>query len=186
MSIVERGDIVDYQTYEALRAEFQKEVFPTKAVRRIRVGEWFNFLFENPVTIRYQIQEMMRVEKIVREDAILHELNTYNGLLGGDGELGCSLLIEIEDVEDRDVKLREWIELPEHIYALLPDGTKVRPSFDEGQRGRDRLSSVQYIKFRVGSTPPTVIGVDLPGIECETALTEQQKAALQEDLVSVG
>jgi hypothetical protein len=182
MRTVERSEIVDYQTYEDLRQEFQNEVFPAKAIRRIRVGEWFNFLFENPLTIRYQIQEMMRVEKIVREDAIQHELKTYNGLLGGDGELGCSLLIEIEDVEDRDVKLREWLELPEHLHALLPDGTKVRPSFDEGQRGRDRLSSVQYIKFPVGSTAPTAIGVDLPGIECETTLSEEQRAALQEDL----
>lgn len=182
MRIVDRSEIVDYQTYDDLRADFQKEVFPAKAIRRIRVGQWFNFLFENALTVRYQIQEMMRVEKIVREDAIQHELKTYNGLLGGDGELGCSLLIEIEDVEDRDVKLREWLELPEHLYALLPDGTKVRPTFDEGQRGRDRLSSVQYIKFPVGNDAPMAIGVDLPGIECETTLEEDQRAALLVDL----
>ncbi len=179
---VQRNEIVDYQSYGDIRPAFQKEVFAAKSVRRIHVGERFTFLFENALTIRYQIQEMMRAEKIVREKDIEHELKTYNGVLGGDGELGCTLLIEIDDPDERAVKLREWLRLPEHIYARMPDGNKVRPSFDESQRGSERVSSVQYLKFPVGHQIPVAIGIDLPGIEAESELSDAQRAALGEDL----
>ncbi len=182
MKFVQRSEIVDYVTYEETREAFQKEVFAAKARRRIHLGEYFTFLFENTLTIRYQIQEMMRAEKIVKEKDILHELKTYNGILGIDGELGCSFMIEIDNPTERDLKLREWINLPEHIYAELPDGTKVNPSFEEAQRGSTRLSSVQYLKFRVNGMVPVALGIDLPGCEGKVYLTGDQKAALQEDL----
>jgi hypothetical protein len=182
MKPVQRIGIVDYVTYEELREAFQKEVFAAKARRRIHLGEHFTFLFDNALTVRYQIQEMMRVEKIVREKDILHELETYNGILGGDGELGCTLMIEIDNPDERNLKLQEWRQLPEHIYAELPDGTKVRPSFDEAQRGSTRLSSVQYLKFPVQGITPMALGIDLPGCEGKTILTPDQRASLQEDM----
>lgn len=182
MKKVQPREIVDYQTYEETRADFQKSVFPAKAHRRIHVGEHFTFLFENALTVRYQVQEMMRAEKIVKAKEILHELETYNGLLGDDGELGCTLLIEIDDPGQRATRLRTWLTLPEHIYALTDDGVKVRPRFDAAQRGDDRISSVQYLKFAVGSRPPKALGIDLQGIEAETRLTSEQRAALAEDL----
>jgi hypothetical protein len=184
MKKVGRDEIVDYQTYQEARSAFQEKVFAAKARRRIHVGDCFTFLFENALTMRYQIQEMMRAEKMVREKDIMHELVTYNGLLGDAGELGCSLLIEIDDPAERAVKLSRWLELPEHIYALLPDGSKCRPSFDESQRGEGRLSSVQYLKFPLKGAVPVAVGIDLPGIESETRLSEDQGAALKEDLDS--
>jgi hypothetical protein len=183
MQTVQRSEIVDYQTYEETRKAFQERVFDAKARRRVHVGECFTFLFENALTVRYQIQEMMRAEKLVKEKEILHELETYNALLGGPGELGCSLLIEIDDPIERSVKLREWLALPERIYALMEDGVRIRPRYDESQRGQDRVSSVQYLKFPVNGKVPVAICVDLPGIEAETRLTDYQKAALAEDLL---
>jgi hypothetical protein len=182
MRTVPRCEIIDYITYEEDREAFQQEVFAEKARRRIHVGECFTFLFENALTIRYQIQEMMRAEKIVSEKDIIHELETYNGILGGAGELGCSLMIEIDDPQKRNIKLREWINLPEHIYAELQDGTKAYARFDDAQIGADRLSSVQYLKFPVSGEAPVAIGIDLPGCEAKTFLTGDQIAALQEDL----
>ena len=184
MRKVDRREIVDWKTYEENRESIRQEVFAAKARRRIHVGDCFTFLFENALTVRYQVQEMMRAEKIVKESEILHEIKTYNALLGGSGELGCTLLIEIDDVGQRAVLLREWLKLPEHIYARLDDGSKIRPSFDPAQRGSDRISSVQYLKFPVGGKPPAAIGIDFPGIGCETVLTQAQKAALAEDLAS--
>jgi len=184
MRKVQHSEIVDYQTYEETRAEFQKGVFPSKALRRIHVGEHFTFLFENALTIRYQVQEMMRAEKIVKAKDILHELETYNAVLGDEGELGCTLLIEIDDPAERAPMLRRWIHLPEHVYARLEDGSKVRPRFDPAQRGDDRISSVQYLKFHVGKQVPLAIGVDFPGIQAERKLTAEQRGALAEDLAS--
>ena len=182
MKPVQRDEIIDYQTYEETRPGFREEVMEAKAERRIHVGDHLTFLFENPLTIRYQIQEMMRAERIAREKDIQHEIDTYNGLLGGAGELGCTLLVEIDDPGMRDARLGEWFDLPEHLYARLEDGRRIRPSFDEGQRGRGRLSSVQHLKFPVEGVAPVAIGSDLPGLQIETPLTETQRAALARDL----
>jgi hypothetical protein len=182
MKPVQRDEIVDYQTYGDLRPEFRKEAMAAKDARRVHIGDHLTLLFENRTTIRYQIQEMMRAEKIVKEKEIQHEIDTYNGLLGGDGELGCTLLIEIDDPARRDALLKEWFALPEHLYAKLPDGTKVRPTFDEKQRGRGRVSSVQYLKFPVGGRAPVALGVDLPGLAAESELSAGQRQALADDL----
>jgi hypothetical protein len=64
----------------------------------------------------------------------------------------------------------------------MEDGRKVRPLFDEAQRGINRISAVQYLRFPVGGKVPVTLGIDLPGIESETRLTADQRAALQEDL----
>ncbi len=184
MKKVQAKEIVDYQTYEETRAEFQKQVFLAKALRRIHVGRHFTFLFENALTVRYQVQEMMRAERIVKAKDILHELETYNALLGDNGELGCTLLIEIDDPGERAALLRKWLELPEHVYALMEDGTKVRPRYDAAQRGEDRISSVQYLKFPVAGKTPVALGIDHPGLEGVTELTPAQRAALSEDLAS--
>jgi hypothetical protein len=140
------------------------------------------FLFENRDTVRYQVHEMMRAEQIVREADIRHELDTYNELLGGPGELGCTLLIGIDDPAERATKLGEWLALPQHVYAERPDGTRVRATFDPRQVGDERLSSVQYMKLPVGAEAPVAIGVDLPGLEVREALTDAQRAALADDL----
>jgi hypothetical protein len=80
------------------------------------------------------------------------------------------------------MRLREWYALPEHVYVRLTDGGAVRASFDESQRGQGRLSSVQYLKFRVGSAVPVAVGIDLPGLAAEVPLSPDQRAALTEDL----
>jgi hypothetical protein len=181
---VERSEIVDYQTYEELRPDIRDAVMKEKEHRRIHVGPHLTFLFETHATMRYQVQEMMRAEQIVKEADILHEIETYNEVLGGAGELGCTLLVELDDPEERATKLAAWLELPKHLYAKLGDGTKVRPRYDERQVGEERVSSVQYIKFEVGQTAPVAIGCDHPDPELhhEAELTEAQKAALQKDL----
>jgi hypothetical protein len=184
MRKIQRSEVVDYQTYEETREGFREQVLAAKARRRIHLGDCFTFLFENALTIRYQVQEMMRAEKIVREKEILHEIETYNSLLGDEGQLGCTFLIEIDDPAERAVKLREWLALPEHIYARMEDDRKIRPLFDEAQRGRDRISSVQYLKFPVDDKVPIALGIDLPGLEHESRLGEDQRAALAEDLAS--
>ena len=154
-----------------------------KGRRRIHVGGVLTFLFENRDTVRYQVQEMMRIERIVKEADILHELSTYNELLGGPGELGCTLMIEIDDPAERAVKLSAWMELPWHIYAKLEDGEKAYARFDDRQVGDGRLSSVHYLKFDVKGRAPVAIGVDLEGhLVSETTLTEEQRAALSADL----
>ena len=184
MRPVSRADLVDDQTYEESRENFRQQAMAAKAARRVHAGPYLTFLFENTLTIRYQIQEMMRTERIVRERDIQHEIETYNAVLGGPGELGCTLLIEVDDPAERAVRLQEWYELPAHVYARLGDGTKVFAGFAEAQRDETRVSSVQYLKFSVQGRTPVAVGADLPGFEVEAALTAEQRAALAEDLTS--
>jgi hypothetical protein len=182
MRSVAREEIVDYQTYEESRPELRRQVMTEKALRRIHVGDHLTFLFETRQTIRYQIQEMMRAERLVKEAEIAHEIETYNEVLGGPGELGCTLLIEIDDPARRDVLLREWLALPAHVYVKLEDGEKVRAKHDPRQVGEERLSSVQYLKFDTGGRTPVAVGSDLPALVCETALSDEQREALAQDL----
>ena len=183
MKRVNRQEILDYVTYEEERDKLRKKIMKIKNLRRINVGGVLSFLFENTDTVRYQIQEMIRVERIVKETDILHEIKTYNELLGNSGELGCTLLIEIDDSEERQEKLIQWLDLPNHLYLSLEDGSRIRASFDERQIGDSRLSSVQYIKFDTGGKTPFAIGSDLPLLKAETTLTLEQQKALSEDLL---
>ncbi|HSN90363.1 MAG TPA: DUF3501 family protein, partial [Anaeromyxobacteraceae bacterium] len=184
MRTVRREEILDPATYERSREEIRPAVMEAKARRRVHVAGVLTFLFENTATIRYQVQEMVRAEKMTREEDVLRELETYNELLGGPGELGCTLLIEIPDPAERDRSLREWLPLIGHIYAKLADGTKVRASYDPRQVGTDRLSSVQYLKLDVKGEVPVAIGVDFPALTGETPLGAEQREALRQDLAA--
>ncbi|MBY0471355.1 DUF3501 family protein [bacterium] len=184
MKKVLRSDIVDYQTYNQTRDSIRSAALRLKEPRRIHVGPHLTFLFENTETIRYQIQEMMRTEQIVREADILHEIETYNEVLGDSKELGCTLLIEIENPIDRDLKLTKWRDLPKHLYMVNKEGVKIRPSVDSRQSGDRRLSSVQYLKFQLPASTPVALGCDFSEYQYETPLSGDQKQALAADLSS--
>ncbi len=184
MKSIHRSEILDFVTYGEQRDEIRAKIMKLKKPRRIHVGDNLTFLFENTDTIRYQVQEMVRVERMVKEADIQHEVDTYNELLGGKGELGCTLMIEIDNEEERNVKLRKWLSLTDHLYLKLKDETKVRATYDSRQVGEDRLSSVQYLKFDTKGKTPVAIGSDFPELNIEAELSETQFQALDQDLKS--
>lgn len=191
---IERSEILDYQTYADRRDAVRAMVMEVKRRRRVHLGPHLTFLFENLTTLRYQVQEMVWAERIVREADIQHELDTYNALIGGPGELACCLLIEIEDEAERRRRLREWRALPGHIYLRCQPNptssdnaiTMIRAAFDPAQASEDQLSSVQYLRFWVGSLRPVAIGCDLPALAgpapLEARLNDEQREALMRDL----
>lgn len=179
---VRREEVLDFETYEDVRREVRASAMAAKSRRRAHLGPNLTFLFENHETMRYQVLEMVRAERIVRESAIRHEIDTYNELLGGPGEIGASLLIEFDDPGERDRRLVEWRGLVERLYLRLPGGKKAYAVFDPRQVGDDRLSSVQYLKFDTGGETPLAVGSDFPALELERELDEDQRRALAEDL----
>ncbi len=179
---VRREEILDFETYGGQRDRIRASAMAAKDRRRIHAGAYLTFLFENHETIRYQVLEMVRAERIVREADILHELATYNELLGRAGGLGATLLIEIDDPVARDRLLRKWKGLVGRLWVRLPDGRRQRAEFDPRQVGEDRVSAVQYLRFDTGGEVPVAIGCDLPELEVEAVLTASQRAALAEDL----
>ena len=129
---VQRHEILDYETYEEQRAELRARALETKRLRRVTTAGCLAFLFENRETVRYQVLEMVRTERIVKDADVRHELDTYNELLGGRGELGCTLLVGIDDPDERDRKLTRWLDLPGHLYLLTADG-QVRTITPDGE-----------------------------------------------------
>lgn len=149
MQAVAVSEIKNLAEYELEREHWRPVVMALKDRRRIRVGGHLTFLFENHDTVRYQIQEMMRIERIVKPAEIAHEVETYNELIPAPNELSASLLIEYETPAEREVRLRELLGLERHIW-LVVDGHAPAPAvFDDRQISTDRISSVQYVKFRL-------------------------------------
>jgi hypothetical protein len=182
MALLERTDILDFLTYSEQRDGIRAAVMAAKAPRRVHLGEHLTFLFENRETIRYQVLEMVRAEQMVREADIRHELDTYNAVLGGPGELGCTLLIELPDAGERPELLRRWRDLPDHIFLVCTDGARIKALFDPEQMNEDKLSAVQFLKFQLGRRTPAALVSDLPELAGEAPLEGATREALLADL----
>ncbi len=186
MQTIEISEIKNIAEYEAERETLRPAMIALKDRRRVRVGDHLTFLFENRETVRYQIQEMMRIERIVKPADIEHEIETYNELIPKKGELSASLLIEYETPQERDVELKRLLGLDRHIW-LEAGGERTPAIFDGRQIGETRLSSVQYLKFRL--TPGQMqrwnegakIVVDHPHYRSERPLSASERAELAGD-----
>src|SRR5688572_15540980 len=154
MRKVTRAEVRSREEYEKGRDQFRRSVMEQKDRRRVHVGRYLTFLFENHDTVLYQIQEMIRAEGTSNEPDIQHEIDTYNELLGDTGEIGCTLLIEIDDAAKRPELLARWLDLPKTLYLRTNGGQRVPALFDARQVGEDRISSVQYLKYRLQDQVP--------------------------------
>lgn len=187
MKPIEVSEIKHIADYEILRSEWRPQIMALKNRRRIRVGAHMMFLFENRETVLYQIQEMMRIERLQSSQEIAHEVKTYNELIPAAGELSASLLIEYETQAERDVWLPALVGLELHIW-LESGGLRSAARFDKRQISTDRLSSVQYVKFPL--TPDQVaafprgakIVVDHPKYFAEHQFSPEQLQELARDL----
>ncbi len=184
MKPVHREEILDHVTYGERRDAIRDSAMRAKDLRRVHAGSHLTFLFENPETVRYQVLEMVRAEQMVREADIRHELDTYNALLGEPGDLGCTLLIEIEDAAARPGLLRAWRDLPGQVFLVLADGRTVGACWDESQMDEERLSSVQFLRFPLGGGQPLGIRVTHPALAVEAAFSPETRRALAQDLAS--
>ncbi len=145
------GDIQNLHEYELGRAAFRSRVIDLKSRRRVPLGPLMTLVFENRDTVRFQIQEMLRVERIVQPDKVLHEVETYNELLPGPGEIGATLFIEITDQARIQPVLDGFIGLDEPGRLVLRiAGTAYPAIFAPGQSREDRISAVHYIRFQPG------------------------------------
>ncbi len=147
MQKLTRGDILDIAAYEKIRTEFRTGIVELKKHRRLPVGPNITVIFENRETVRFQIQEMLRIEKITDENKIRHELETYNALIPGDNELSASLMIEV-DRRDLIKPLIDTMVGLEKDCVFLRAGKHLIPAlFDEAQHSEFRISAVQYVRF---------------------------------------
>lgn len=149
MNKVVLSEILDIAQYEKARDGFRRRIIELKKHRRVAVGPMVTFVFENHETVLFQIQEMMRAERLVNDDAIQYEIDTYNQLLPGENELAATMLIELPDaarIRDEITKFH-GVNTGEATYLQIGD-ERAPGVFDAGQSDDRRISAVQYVRFR--------------------------------------
>lgn len=150
MKPVERGEVLGLADYEAVRDRFRARVIEEKKRRRVALGPNATCVFENHDTVLMQIQEMLRTERITREAAVLHEIETYNELIPGPHELSATVLVEIDEKAERDSFLAEAAGL-DKCFFLVVDGERCRGRNDEARFDPARTTAVHYLKFELGA-----------------------------------
>jgi hypothetical protein len=144
-------DIQNLHEYELSRQGFSRRVIESKQRRRVPLGPLMTLVFENRDTVRFQIQEMLRAERIVRPDKVRHEVDTYNALLPGTGEVAATLFIEITDPSRIQSVLDGFVGLDEPGRLRMTVGALAYPAvFAPGQSREDRISAVHYVRFAPG------------------------------------
>ena len=192
MKPVSLADILDIAQYEKQRHGLRPRYLDLKARRRVSVGPHMTLLWENRATAWYQIEEMMRIERIVDEQAIQREIDTYNDLVPGDGELKATILIEFPEVVERDAKLRELVGLERSVHLRVSGVHEVPAAFDTRQMSTEKLSSVHFVTFRLGDAAraallagaPAEVVVTHPAYRARTVLGPEVLAELVSDLQS--
>ncbi len=183
-------DIADHRAYEKERDGFRSRIIDMKRRRRVPVGDLVSIVFENTDTMRWQIQEMARAERMLTDDAIADQVETYNELIPNEGELSATLFIELTD----DAKLREWlpklVNVQHDVRFDLADGSHVDavPEDEERLTRDDVTATVHYLKFPftrtqrdlLGSGPARIV-IDHPEYHAVAELTDEQRAELARD-----
>ena len=185
-------DIVDHRAYERERAEFRARIIAMKKQRRIALGDLLTITFENTDTMRFQVQEMARAERMLTDDAIAGEVATYNELIPDEGELSGTLFVELTT----DTLLREWLPkfvgIEHHVHVQVGDGPLVAGTPDDEERltRADVTSTVHYLKFAFDelqraqfASGPVRIVVDHPEYAATAELTGEQRLELAADLL---
>jgi hypothetical protein len=158
MRLLTVDDIQNLHEYELSRPEFRSRVIAVKQRRRVPLGPLMTLVFENRDTVRFQVQEMLRVERIVQPDKVQHEIDTYNALLPGPGEIAATLFIEITDPSRVQSLLDGFVGLDEPGRLQMTIGPLAYPAiFAPGQSREDRISAVHYIRFAPGEAGRTAL-----------------------------
>jgi hypothetical protein len=150
MKKVERNELLGLAEYEQIRPQFLARIIGEKKERRVLVSDEITAVFENHDTALFQIQEMLRTERITKETSILHEVETYNDLVPGDAELSATMFVEIPDAPTRERRLVELAGLEGKI-ALEVLGTKIAARNETRGVLPDRTTAVHYVKFPLGN-----------------------------------
>lgn len=150
MNPLTQADLLSHADYEAQRATFRQEIITLKKRRRIEVGPLVTLIFENRQTLLFQIQEMLRTERIFEPSKIQDELDVYNALLPRPGELSATVMIEITTQE----RIKEILDSFRHFdrpdtLALTVRDQTVFADFEAGHSKEDKISAVHFVRFPV-------------------------------------
>ena len=187
-----RKDLYSLEKYAAIRAEFRARVMDHKAVRRLEIGAHAALYFEDRLTMQYQVQEMLRLERIFESDGIQQELDVYNPLIPDGSNWKATFMLEYEDVEERRAALSRLIGIEKTIWVQAEGCNRVYPVANEDmdRETEDKTSAVHFLRFEL--TPQMVgaikqgaavrAGIDHPSYWMEVVLPQQVRDSLAGDL----
>jgi hypothetical protein len=192
MRRVTASEILNLHEYEKVREARRREIIALKRRRRVQVGRYLSFIFENRETVWFQIQEMCRVERIVDEARVAEEVEVYNSLLPVPGQLAATMMIEIPDAAQIKPILDKLLGIDSREYVRLEVGPRVIPGvFEAGHSDEERgkLSAVHFVSFplteaarRLFPDAEVALVVEHPNERARTVLPEATRQELAGDL----
>ena len=188
------NDLFSLEEYSERRADFREKVMKHKQDRRIALGPNLTLYFESKLTVQYQVQEMMRIEKIFEKKAIEEELNAYAALVPDSSNFKATMMLEYTDESVRRRKLRELKGIERGIWFQVGDGDKIFAIADEDleREDREKTSAVHFLRFpiseqmiekmRIGES--IMMGVEHPSCQIEPiTLSERAYQSLLMDMI---
>ncbi len=189
---ITRESLLSLEVYAEQRDEFRKQVMAHKKPRRVTLGDHATLLFEDRLTIQYQIQEMLRAEKIFEGKEIQEELDTYNPLIPDGENWKATLLIEYTDVEERQVALTRMPGVEHRVWARVAGAEKIYAIANEDlERSNDeKTSAVHFLRFELGSEncgllksgARLAMGIDSEELPYNINVSEEARLSLISDL----
>jgi hypothetical protein len=190
--MIQRDSLLSLEAYAKQRSQFRAQVMEHKKRRTVHVGGHLTLQFEDELLIRYQIQEMLRIERIFEEQGIQGELDAYNPLVPDGGNWKATLFIEYPDVEERKRMLARLKGIEEKTWVQAEGGERVYAIADEDleRENEEKTAAVHFVRFEI---PPAMrdrlrrgarlsIGVDHPEYRAAVEPGAEQRASLIEDL----
>lgn len=191
MDKLKKSDLYSLENYAVIRDEFRAEVMKHKKLRNIQLGENLRLLFEDRMTMQYQIQEMLRIEKIFEAEGIDEELDAYNPLIPDGQNLKAVMMIEFSDVEERKDALAKLIGVEREIWLQVEGFDKVYPISNEDldRETDEKTSSVHFMRFEFSSEMIAALkdgavmkaGVDHPEYQYQATLEDPVRQSLVAD-----
>ncbi len=192
MNKLTRADLMSLEQYHTERKAFRAKVMEHKAPRKVSIGPNASLYFEDRLTMQYQIQEMLRIERIFEAESIQDELDAYNPLIPDGHNWKATFMVEFPDVEERKRKLAELIGIERQVWVQIHGFAKVYPIANEdlSRETTDKTSSVHFLRFEL--TPDMVVaardatplsmGIDHPVYQYSMEVPLETRRALAKDL----
>jgi hypothetical protein len=193
MAQITRDSLMPLEVYARARPEFRARVMAHKKNRTLALGEHVTLIFEDELTVRYQIQEMLRVERIFEEAGIRDELDAYNPLVPDGSNWKATMLIEYPDVAERQRMLARLIGIEDRVWMQVEGRARVYAVADEDleRENADKTSSVHFLRFELDRAMAQALksgaglagGIDHPDYSVSVASIEPDaRASLAADL----
>ena len=195
MKKLSRQDLWSLEEYSERRVQFRREVMGHKKNRQVALGDHARLYFEDPITIRYQVQEMLRIEKIFEAASIQEELDAYNPLIGDGSNWKATFMLEYTDPDERAIALSRLLGVEDKVWVQVGDLAKVYAIADEDMDRENALktAAVHFMRFELNTTmvadlkagAKLQMGVDhrhypLPAVTVCSAVSESLTADLDD------